>query len=128
LLLRDGETCPRVARADRASLLVDMECYFEAAKVAMSHARRSIHFLNWAFEPQTFLEPGPDSSGEDDDRIANFLKSLWLIARTVAIFEHFESVRKFCFGSTPERCRSPAPSTGSCGLEANVRSWRIADK
>ena len=30
MLLRDGETCPRVARAGRAALLVDMACYFEA--------------------------------------------------------------------------------------------------
>ena len=59
MLLKDGETCLRVARANRAALLVDMECYFRAAKEAMSQAKQSIHLLNWAFEQQTFLEPGP---------------------------------------------------------------------
>ncbi len=76
MMLRDGETCARVARADRAALLVDMACYFEAAKVVMGDARHSIHFLNWAFEQDTFLDPGPDGSGEDGDRIGNFLKAL----------------------------------------------------
>ena len=63
LLLRAGETCARVARAGRAALLVDMACYFEAAKAAMQGAKNSIHFLNWAFEQDTFLSPGPDCTG-----------------------------------------------------------------
>ncbi len=76
MLLRSGETCQRVAQAGRAALLVDMACYFEAAKGAMQQAQHSIHFLNWAFEQQTFLNPGPDSTGDEQDRIGNFLKSL----------------------------------------------------
>ncbi len=102
MLLRDGETCPRVARAGRAALLVDMACYFEAAKVAMNQARRSIHLLNWAFEPQTFLDPGPDCTGDEGDRIGNFLKNLaaakpevdvrilcWDSSMPVAATQHF---------------------------------------
>ncbi len=76
MLLRQGETCSRVARADRAALLVDMEIYFKAAKAAMLQAKHSIHFLNWAFEQDTFLDPGPDATGDDGDRIGNFLKAL----------------------------------------------------
>lgn len=76
MLLRAGDTCARVARAGRAALLVDMACYFEAAKAAMQGAKRSIHFLNWAFEQDTFLSPGPDCTGDDADRIGNFLKDL----------------------------------------------------
>lgn len=53
-----------------------MACYFEAAKAAMQGARRSIHFLNWAFEQDTFFNPGPDCSGDEGDRIGNFLKAL----------------------------------------------------
>ena len=75
-LLQEGVTCPRPAVADRAALLVDMACYFEAAKVVMSGAQHSIHLLNWAFEQDTFLIPGPDCSGDDGDRIGNFLKAL----------------------------------------------------
>jgi len=92
MLLRDGETCSRVAHAGRAALLVDMACYFEAAKVVMRDARRSIHFLNWAFEPDTFLEPGPDCTGDDADRIGNFLKAL------VAAKPHLD-IRILCWDS-----------------------------
>ncbi len=101
-LLRADETCPRVAHAGRAALLVDMECYFEAAKRAMSQAKHSIHLLNWAFEPQTFLEPGPDCTGDEGDRIGNFLKALaaskpeldirilcWDSSMPVAATQHF---------------------------------------
>lgn len=76
MLLRSGETCQRVARAGRAALLVDMACYFQAAKAAMREAQRSIHFLNWAFEQDTFLDPGPEGAGDEGDRIGNFLKQL----------------------------------------------------
>ncbi len=76
MLLQDGKTCWRTARADRAALLVDMAGYFEAAKAAMQQARHTIHFLNWAFEHDTFLNPGPNCTGEEGDRIGNFLKGL----------------------------------------------------
>lgn len=76
MLLRSGETCARTAVAGRAALLVDMAAYFKAAKAAMQGAVRSIHFLNWAFEQDTFLDPGPDGTGDEGDRIGNFLKDL----------------------------------------------------
>ena len=76
MLLRNGVTCARVAIAGRAALLIDMEAYFKAAKVAMQTAVHSIHFLNWAFEQDTVLDPGPDGAGDQDDRIGNFLKGL----------------------------------------------------
>ena len=76
MLLKGGVTCARVATAGRAALLVDMEGYFIAAKAAMQRATRSIHFLNWAFEQDTFLDPGPDCTGDDGDRIGDFLKNL----------------------------------------------------
>jgi phosphatidylserine/phosphatidylglycerophosphate/cardiolipin synthase-like enzyme len=91
-----------VARAERAALYIDMETYFDAAKRSMSQARRSIHFLNWAFEPDTFLHPRPGCTGDEDDRIANFLKDLattrpeldvrilcWKSAMPVASTQHF---------------------------------------
>jgi phosphatidylserine/phosphatidylglycerophosphate/cardiolipin synthase-like enzyme len=76
MLLQDGKTCWRTARAHRAALLIDMASYFEAAKAAMQQARHSIHFLNWAFEQDTFLNPGPNCTGDENDRIGNFLKAL----------------------------------------------------
>lgn len=91
-----------MATAGRAALLIDMEAYFDAAKAAMLRARRSIHFLNWAFEPETLLHPQPGGGGPDSDRIANFLKDLteakpeldvrilcWKSAMPVAATQHF---------------------------------------
>jgi phosphatidylserine/phosphatidylglycerophosphate/cardiolipin synthase-like enzyme len=53
-----------------------MADYFDAAMDAMRGARRSVHLLNWAFEPQTLFHPQPGSTGDDDDRIGPFLKKL----------------------------------------------------
>ena len=92
MLLRDGDTCWKSARADRAALLVDMDCYFVAAKAAMLQARRSISFLNWAFEQDTFLDPGPNCTGDEGDRIGNFLKA-------IADANHDLDVRVLCWNS-----------------------------
>ena len=92
MLLREGDTCWRVARADRSALLVDMESYFKAAKAAMQAARHSIYFLNWAFEQDTLLEPEPGGGGPDGDRIGNFLKAL-------ADANHQLDVRILCWNS-----------------------------
>ncbi len=102
MLLKENDTCVRVAQADRAALLVDMACYFEAAKAAMMKAKHSIHFLNWAFEPQTRFHPQPNAEPDPDDEFANFLKGLaaqkpeldirilcWKSAMPVAATQHF---------------------------------------
>jgi phosphatidylserine/phosphatidylglycerophosphate/cardiolipin synthase-like enzyme len=92
VLLQDGKTCWRTARAHRGALLIDMARYFEAAKAAMQRARHSIHFLNWAFEQGTFLNPGPNCTGDEGDRIGNFLKDL-------ADANHDLDVRILCWNS-----------------------------
>jgi phosphatidylserine/phosphatidylglycerophosphate/cardiolipin synthase-like enzyme len=76
MLLEPGSTCWRRETSDRAALLVDMAAYFDAAMQAMAKAKRSVHLLNWAFEPQTLLHPQPGCAGPDGDRIGNFLKRL----------------------------------------------------
>jgi phosphatidylserine/phosphatidylglycerophosphate/cardiolipin synthase-like enzyme len=60
----------------RAAVLVDAEAYFDAAVQAMEAARRSIHFLNWAFEPETRLKPRPAGAAGPDETIAELLKRL----------------------------------------------------
>ena len=92
MLLKQGTTCLRVAHAGRAALLIDMACYFEAAKAAMQAAKQSIHFLNWAFEQDTFFHPGPDCTGDEGDRIGNFLKAL-------ADANHALDIRILCWDS-----------------------------
>jgi phosphatidylserine/phosphatidylglycerophosphate/cardiolipin synthase-like enzyme len=73
LLLEKGSRCWRVANASRAAVLVDTEAYYAAAAETMTKARRSIHLLNWAFEPDTRMRPTP---GGRDESIAHLLKRL----------------------------------------------------
>jgi hypothetical protein len=53
VLLTPGATSWKTAAAPRASLLIDMEAYFDAAMDAMRHAKHCVHLLNWAFEANT---------------------------------------------------------------------------
>ena len=114
MLLIPDETCWRRATSDRAALLIDMADYFDAAMKAMASAKRSVHLLNWAFEPQTLFHPQPGCSGPDSDRIANFLKTLskdnpgldvrllcWKSSMPVAATQHFFTLadRKVFAGS-----------------------------
>jgi phosphatidylserine/phosphatidylglycerophosphate/cardiolipin synthase-like enzyme len=62
--------------ADRVAVLIDTQAYYDAAMEAMTKARRSIHFLNWAFEPDTRLRPRPGQARRGADGIGLFLKAL----------------------------------------------------
>lgn len=53
-----------------------MADYFKAAKVMIANARKSVHFLNWAFDPSTFLHPQSGCTGPELDQIGPFLKQL----------------------------------------------------
>lgn len=66
LLLVPQSTCWRTARAPRAGLIVDVESYYAAAREAMSHARRSIHILGWAWDPETPFAPTAPDEGEPE--------------------------------------------------------------
>ncbi len=76
MLLDEGTRCWKVATADRAAVLVDAEAYYDAALQAMAKATRSIHFLNWAFEPDTRFHPEPGEVCGGPSDIAHFLKEL----------------------------------------------------
>ncbi len=56
-LLVPGETCWRIEHADHASVLVDNQSYFAAARRAIESAQHSILLLGWCFDPRTVLEP-----------------------------------------------------------------------
>ena len=75
-LLRPGETCWRIEKADRVALLVDGAAYFSAAKAALLNARKSILLLGWDFDPRTRLSPDVD-----DPRRADTIGALLLRLR-----------------------------------------------
>jgi phospholipase D1/2 len=54
-ILRPGETCWRVARADRAAFLVDADAYFTAFRQAVLSARREVMILGWDVDSRVRL-------------------------------------------------------------------------
>jgi phosphatidylserine/phosphatidylglycerophosphate/cardiolipin synthase-like enzyme len=77
-LLRPGETCWRLERAERLTLLVDCQDYFLALAQALRRARRSIHLLGWGFDPRTRLAPelGGDAPADAGAPIGRLLADL----------------------------------------------------
>ncbi|WP_119300746.1 phospholipase D-like domain-containing protein [Dongia deserti] len=65
-LLRPGQTCWRIERANRIAFLIDAEAYFAAVKALLRNARHSILLLGWEFDPRTRLEPGAETKSEPD--------------------------------------------------------------
>ena len=61
-LFQPGRNCMRVARANRAALLIDGDAYFRAFMKAAERAQRSIIIVGWDFDSRTRLtweEPPP---------------------------------------------------------------------
>ena len=115
MLLHEGTTCWRVGAAPRAAFLLDMAEYFLAAREAMSKAKRSIHLLNWAFDPDTLFDPKPGYTGPNSDRFGEFLKELassrpeldvrvlcWKSPMAIAATQDFFTLKaRKCFTGTP---------------------------
>jgi phosphatidylserine/phosphatidylglycerophosphate/cardiolipin synthase-like enzyme len=75
-VLRPGETCWRVAQADRAAFLIDNEAYFTAVFDALQKARRSVLLLGWGFDPRTRLFPDGYDGPDDPDEVGRILVEL----------------------------------------------------
>jgi phosphatidylserine/phosphatidylglycerophosphate/cardiolipin synthase-like enzyme len=75
-VLRPGDTCWRVERADRAAILIDNQAYFAAVHAAITSARRSILLVGWGFDPRTRLFPDGFEGEDDPDEIGRVLLDL----------------------------------------------------
>ena len=78
-ILRRGETCWRIARADRFALIVDAADYFAAARSAMLKAEHSIPLVGWDFDLRIDLLPEGREGGQEDGyptRLGDFLKAI----------------------------------------------------
>jgi phospholipase D1/2 len=60
-ILREGENCWRLPRADRVALLVDGADYFSALADAIERAERSVLMIGWDFHSQVRLRRGDDA-------------------------------------------------------------------
>lgn len=72
-LLKEGETCWRKVRAERATFIVDAAQYFAAAKEAMLAARHCIYLIGWEFDFDIRLRPDLDDP-EAPDHLRQFLQ------------------------------------------------------
>ncbi len=79
-ILKEGETCWRIAEADRLSIIIDAADFFRHAKNAMTKARRSIYLIGWDFDTRIDLVPGngDDKNRADElpDQLGKFLNAL----------------------------------------------------
>ncbi len=133
MLLVPGSTCWRTARADRASVIVDVEAYYAAAREAMAKATRSIHILGWAFDPDTPFTPrkrlGAGKRTGRADQWGPFLRDfarahpeidvrllIWKSALPVAATQNFfPHWAKVCFQNSPVKFRlDGALPLGAC--------------
>ena len=67
----------RVAKASRASLIVDADGYFRAGRLAMLSARRRIMLIGWDFDAR--IDLGRENESEGPLRLGDFV--LWLVER-----------------------------------------------
>ncbi len=77
-ILAEGETCWRISRADRLSVIVDAADFFRLARQAMLKARESILLIGWDFDTRIDLVPGKHEDGPPD-KLGSFLN--WLAKR-----------------------------------------------
>jgi phospholipase D1/2 len=74
-LLAEGESCWRIARAERLSVIIDAADFFHYAKQAMLKAKRSIYLIGWDFDTRIRLEPGRKDA-QRPDKLGRFLNAL----------------------------------------------------
>ncbi|WP_230533095.1 phospholipase D-like domain-containing protein [Microvirga roseola] len=69
-ILREGESCWRIAKADRVAVIADAAAYFAAAKASILKAKHSVFLIGWDFDLRIGLErtdPMPDVPDELGD-------------------------------------------------------------
>ncbi len=83
-LFEPGRNCWKIARAERASVIVDACAYYRIIRRAMIEANQRILIIGWDFDPRICLEPG-----ESDESLGAFLLVLAKRqrGRTIAILK-----------------------------------------
>lgn len=77
---RPGEDCWRIARADRASVIIDADAYFRHARAAMMKAKRRIMLIGWDFDARISLVREEEAQDGAPVIIGDFIS--WLVERT----------------------------------------------
>jgi len=74
-VLRPGDTCWRIAPANRLTILMENEAYFDALISSLGKARRSVVILGWQFDPRTRLDP-ETRAGDRQAEIGHLLRMM----------------------------------------------------
>lgn len=77
-LLRSGETCWRIAKAERLAVIVDAADYFTTLREVMQNARHSVMMIGWEFDTRIALDPRKEADGVPN-HLGKFLS--WLVRR-----------------------------------------------
>jgi phospholipase D1/2 len=73
-ILRQGDTCWRIERADRLALIVDAAAYFRHLRQTLLAAREEVHLIGWDFDLRIEMVPGEsDEEGRAPDGWPNTL-------------------------------------------------------
>lgn len=76
---QEGEDCWRIARATRASVIIDADAYFRHARAAMLKARRRIMLVGWDFDAGISLVREDEANDGAPVIIGDFIS--WLVHR-----------------------------------------------
>lgn len=85
-LFRPSDTCWRIEHASRATVIVDADDYFRAAREAMLKARTQILLIGWDFDARIDLSPGRDPGDGAPQTVGAFIS--WLVDRTPGLEVH----------------------------------------
>ena len=77
---REGEDCWRIARAAKASIIIDADQYFRHARAAMLKAKRRIMLIGWDFDAAISLLREEQTDDGAPVIIGDFIS--WLVERT----------------------------------------------
>jgi len=84
-ILEPGRNCWRIARARRASFLIDSSAYFPALRAAAIRAQRSIFIVGWDIDSRTQLSPDGISDGFPI-QLGDFLRALIECRRGLEVY------------------------------------------
>lgn len=84
-ILRPGDTCMALERADRVAVVVDAADYFLALRAALLRARHQVLMIAWDFDTRIKLDPNQPRDGTPR-RLGPLLT--WLVKRTPTLNIH----------------------------------------